>query len=111
MVCSRFDKSPIEGVSLGNECLVDLRAWGWAWFNQLGLPDAERKIYVLKCEFLKWENKSKSRVFVSCPLFGQRFVWKNSDIMRYGMVTQLSDSMVLVDKVFCLSFPQVLGSD
>jgi hypothetical protein len=50
-------------------------------------------------------------VFVSCPLFGQRFVWKNSDIMRYGMVTQLSDSMVLVDKVFCLSFPQVLGSD
>jgi hypothetical protein len=56
-------------------------------------------------------HKSKSRVLVSCPLFGQRFVWKNSDIMRYGMVTQLSDSMVLVDKVFCLSFPQVLGSD
>jgi hypothetical protein len=73
--------------------------------------DAERKIYVVKCKFLKWENKSKSRVLVSCPLFGQRFVWKNSDIMRYGMVTQLSDSMVLVDKVFCLSFPQVLGSD
>jgi hypothetical protein len=106
-----MDKSPVEGVMLGGECLVDLRAWGWAWFNQLGLPDAERKIYVVKCEFLKWENKSKSRVLVSCPLFGQRFVWKNSDIMRYGMVTQLSDSMLLVDKVFCLSFPQVLGSD
>jgi hypothetical protein len=58
---SKMDKSPVEGVILGGECLVDLRAWGWAWFDQLGLPDAERKIYVVKCKFLKYKNDDDPR--------------------------------------------------
>jgi hypothetical protein len=42
----------------------------------------------------------------SCP---QKFVWKNSDVRCYGMVTQMLDDMVLVDNTFCLGFSQVLS--
>jgi hypothetical protein len=106
--CSRLDKSAIEGIRLGTECFVDLRAWGWSWFHSLGLPDMEEKVYVVSCKFLKWESRTRTRVLVSCPLFDQEFVWKNSDVMRYGLVSTLTDSMVLVDTEFCIVFPQVL---
>jgi hypothetical protein len=66
-------------------------------------------VYVVECKYEKWGNKTKTRVVMSCPLFGQKFVWKKSDIMRYGMVRELSDSMVLVDREFAVKYPKVLG--
>ena len=81
---------------------------GWDWLNQLGLPETERKVYVMSCKFLNWDNRSRSRVLMSCPLIGQRFLWKNSDARRHGMVTLMLDGMVLVDKTFSLGYPQVL---
>jgi hypothetical protein len=58
--------------------LIGSKAW-------LGLPlKGER--FMVECAFVQWENKKKTRILVSCALFRQRFVWKNSDVMRFGMV-------------------------
>jgi hypothetical protein len=94
-------------VSPGEKCLVDLRAWGSGWFKGLELP-WEGKWYAVECNYVQWENKKRTRILVSCSLFKQQFIWKNSDIMRYGMVKELSESMVLVDEIFCKSYPRVL---
>jgi hypothetical protein len=51
---SRFDESPVEG---------EMNVW-WAYElgAGLGLISLIFLIYVVRCQFLKWENKSKSRV-------------------------------------------------
>ena len=109
--CLRCDREEISGICLGKECYVDLRAWGSEWFKGLELPHMVEKIYVVECKYLQWENKRKTRVLVSCNLFGQRFIWKNSDVMRFGMVVELSVSMVLVDRGFCEGNPRILRGE
>jgi hypothetical protein len=70
---SSLDKKPIESVVIGSESFVDLRAWGWNWFHQCGLPNERGKNYTVCCKYIQWENKL-TRVQLYCPLFRQSFV-------------------------------------
>jgi hypothetical protein len=70
---------------------------------------SSRKIrYVVFCKYLKWDNEKKTRILISCPLFRQSFVWKNTDIEQYGRMTLLGEGMQAVDEDFVGRYPQVM---
>jgi hypothetical protein len=94
-----------------SSCFVDLRAWGAGWYKSLGLPDTDQLDYVVLCSYLCWENKARTRIQVSCPIFKQKFVWKNTDVMCFGSVSSMAEGMVLVDEVFCDTHPAVLRAN
>ena len=101
----RIANSGIFG--LGDVCYVDLRAWGSSYFEDLSLPGGSIR-YVVKCCYLRWEGKTKRRVEVQCELSETRFFWDAFSVYAYGMVFQLTDKMILVDKRFCDGYPGVL---
>jgi hypothetical protein len=70
----------------------------------LGIDDilGASRVSSLKC----WRVVTLS---ASCPLFKQRFVWKNSDAMRYGTLFTLGEGMVLVDEELVCKYPLLMG--
>ena len=42
-------REPIRGVAIGDVFYLDLRYWGYAWFDDL--PDAYATTYVVTCEY------------------------------------------------------------
>lgn len=104
-----LDARPIEEVKPGEKCYVDLRAWGGEWFEMLKLPFHCGKTYVVECKYVKYDNRTRTRMLLRCDLFGQEFVWKNSDILCYGKIGALHDDLIVVDRDFCNKYPQING--
>ncbi len=50
------------------------------------------------------------RLIIYCSLFDQTFVWKNSDILRYGNYSAIVHGMVLVDNALAAEYPNILSS-
>jgi hypothetical protein len=107
---SKIDREEITAVVPGGECFVDIRTWG-------GKPslreDHKDRIgsYVVLCKYAQWEDSSKTRIFLECPLLRTRYLWKNTDILRHGLCTKLTGTMVLVDCDFLLLDPQALPEE
>jgi hypothetical protein len=73
---------PTDVYSVGKECFVDLRSWGYEWYAQLGLPNFDTSTYVVRALYGKPDNKGKrthAYVKVSFPVFKRTdsldFVW------------------------------------
>ena len=98
----------IQGVEPGMTCFVNLRAWGWDYFEQIGLPDTMERNYMVPCEYLKWTNSKKKKMDVRCDLFGQLFEWSAIDVDAYGRNLVLTDDMVLVNEALCQEHPKLL---
>ena len=51
---------------------LDLRYWGYDWFDALDLPNAYSTTYVVPCEYVAWQTRRRYRfVQVRCPLFDE----------------------------------------
>jgi hypothetical protein len=97
----------VTGVAPGDRCYVDLRAWGFAWFTSLGLPDGD--VYAVECHYVRWVGKGRRSIVVQCALFDQTFTWDAFCVYAWGSNKELG-TMVLVDGDFCRRCPKILGS-
>jgi hypothetical protein len=98
----------VVGVSIGDICYVDLRAWGSGYFENLQLPVHDTK-YVVLCRYIRWEGRNQRRIILECPLFGvDEFAWDSFTVYAYGTEMSILPGMVLVDKAFCRVYPQIL---
>ena len=105
---SQINARGIRDVRPGQKCYVDLRAWGWDYYESIGLPDMVRKTYVVLCKYVKWTNSKKTKIDVRCELFGQFFEWTSVDVQAYGLKMDLEDMMILVDEDFSRDYPKLL---
>ena len=92
----------------GEECFVDLRAWGSAYYESIDLPDMFHRNYVVPCRYVKWTNSKKTKIDVRCELFNQLFEWTAVDVQAYGSRGNLSDEVVLIDEDFVRRYPQLM---
>jgi len=63
---------------------LDLRYWGYEWFDALDLPNAYPTTYVVPCEYVAWQTRRCTKCDVRC-------------LMRCGIpcgTTTMSFSMV-----------------
>ena len=102
----QYNAQGVVGVQPGDSCYVNLKTWGDEYYRSLELPIAE---YVVHCAYLKWTSPRRRKIDLRCALFRQTFEWDATAVRLYGMVTQLKDNMVLVDQLFCQTYPKVLG--
>ena len=54
-------KEPIRNIQLHDVFYLDLRYWGYDWFDTLDLPDAYLTTYVVECEYLAWHTHGRYR--------------------------------------------------
>lgn len=109
----KMNKEPIELIKPGDIIYIDLRAWGWGYFENTGLPcnESDDLRYLVKAQVAKWDNRKHTRAEIYCKLFKQRFIWSNVDVIRYGKINELKDGMKEVDADLCERFPKILKTD
>jgi hypothetical protein len=101
-------RTPITCVQPGDEVFVDLRSYGFTWYNTLGLPDSDFKTYVVLYKYIAWKRKNFT-LEVFCPIFNETFVVDHLFVKQYGSITDFNSShMILIDTDFVNKFPSVL---
>ena len=93
-------KEPIRDVSLHDVFYLDLRYWGYDWFDALDLPNAYLTTYVVPCEYVAWQTRRRYRyVQVRCPLFDEvlHTLWDHYYVFMFGSIRALTDAHTLVD--------------
>ena len=95
------------GISPGEECYVDLKAWGHGYFIKLQLPVVD-KVYVVRCYYRRWNDRKHRGIVMASEIFAEEFVWSAFSVYAYGMDKSLNlDTMVLVDDEFCDRYPLI----
>ena len=104
-------KEPIRGVEVHDVFYLDLRYWGYDWFDTLDLPDAYTTTYVVECKYVAWHTRRRYRfIQVMCPLFDEVLdhLWDHYYVFCYGSIRALTNAHTLIDAQFCLRYPDIL---
>jgi hypothetical protein len=106
------DKKAITMVKPGDSCYVDLRYYGAAWYNNLGLPDSDHSRYVVQHKYTRWNNSAQTEITAECKLFDERFQHRGYFVFAYGStMTFDSKSMIKLDAKWIKKYPQLLPND
>ena len=104
---SKLNSTPISKVSPGDVFFVDLRSYGYEWYENLDLPNADFITYVVRCVYLDWVREPFT-LRARCDIFKELFQVDHFYVISYGSRANFdSTSMVLVDKEFLQRFPRI----
>eukprot|EP01042_Synura_sphagnicola_P036688 gene36688-biopygen18962 len=93
-------RESIRNIALHDVIYVDLRYWGYEWFDTLDLPNAYVTTYVVACEYVAWHTHRRYRyVKVRYPLFDEVLsdLWDYYYVYIYGSISTLTDTHTLID--------------
>jgi hypothetical protein len=103
---TKINKKPITTVKPGDTVYVDLRYYGFAWYESLLLPDSAHVLYVVEMLYIDLSS-SKRKITAKCILFDEVLVFDHYTVVRFGSNKNVND-MKLIDAKFCIQYPQVL---
>jgi len=101
------NKERITTLKPGDVFYLDLRSYGWLWYRNLGLIDADTKTYVTECYVLEFASK-ETKVFIEDRTLNIEFWYRNFDVTCHAYRRDLSRGEVLVDSKLLVDFPQIL---
>ena len=107
---SDVDKMNITSVKPGDTVYVDLRVYSLdddgIWYDNLKLPSAYTKRYVMKGVYSKF-IKGRTIITIKIPIFNDTFTWNTSSVLWYGTDDVFTDDMILVDRDLLIRYPQI----
>ena len=107
---SDIDKMNITTVQPGDTVYVDLRVYSLdddgSWYDNLQLPSAYTKKYVMKGIYSKF-IKDRTIITIKVPIFNDSFSWNTSSVLWYGNDDVFTDDMILVDRDLLIRYPQI----
>lgn len=104
-----MNKETIKDVKAPQKVFVNLRAWGWNYYNNIGLPDADATNYVVECVYTGFYNSRRLKIDIYSKLFNETYVWRNSDVKCYGLAFEKKDEWILVNDSLYRAYPRILG--
>ena len=106
------DKELITAVKPGDTVYVDIRYYGATWYQQLELPEADHRTYMVKHKYTKWSNEKHTEIVAECALFDEVFKHRGYFVYAYGSVKKFdTNTMVLLDKKWIKRFPKLLPNN
>lgn len=103
-----LNRTPITNVKPGDKVFVDLRSYGAAWFDSIGLPESYLKRYVVLYNYTKWTAASHLKIQAYCPIFKETFTVNHMFVRSYGSTFSLDPNMILVDSALVQAYPSLL---
>ena len=97
-------REPIRNIALHDVFYLDLRYWGYEWFDALDLPNAYSTTYVVPCEYVAWQTRRRYRfVQVRCPLFDEMLdtLRDHYYVFIYGSVRTLTHIRLSMNSFAC----------
>jgi hypothetical protein len=81
-----LNASPITEVAVGTFAYVDMRWYGYGWFEAFDLPDHDDAQYVVKFRYEAF-NKERTVADIFCHVFKRRWKVNHVFVVEYGMAT------------------------
>jgi hypothetical protein len=108
-----FNKSPIISIQPGDTRLVDLRCYGYGWYQTLPLEDKDHINYLLEYQYIKWKSRQHLKIEVLCPVFNEVFIVDHYFVFSYGSWTEDDWSnrdltYKIVDEALIRKYPELL---
>jgi len=104
------NRTPIKAVKPGDVVYVDLRCYGFGWYESLDLPDMDNLTYVLEYRYQEFATRQHLKIWSVCPVFNERHCVDHTFVYTYGSFFKVdSATMVLIDRAFIRRFPKLLG--
>jgi hypothetical protein len=114
-IISGMNKEEITSVQPGDTVYSDLRMYNCDWYENLGLPDYEFILYVVKIKYLDWENPmTKKRIAIRCDMLEDEWIGRGSTVgnawvRQFGSVRVFDPGkMTLIDENFLIAYPQII---
>lgn len=105
---ARIKSTPITIILPGDTVFVDLRSWGELWYQKLSIPDPDHIRYYVRGKYLRYSNKSRTKIWMEYPDFRERAIVDGFFVHSYGAVKIQPPGSVLVDAAFIKQHPAVL---
>jgi hypothetical protein len=107
---SDLNRSAITSVKPGVSAFVDLRSYGFQWYQKLALPDLDHLDYVVEYKYGDWSSDKHTKISARCAVFDENYSrLDHLFVYRYGSSLEFQPShMVLIDPSFVLKHPNVL---
>ena len=103
-----INKKPITEVKSGDVAYVDLRCYGFAWYDNLKLPDSDTKTYVLAYHYNS-PKKKRPTINAHVSALNQVFSVNHAFVYMYGSVLSYDpETMVIVDRNLIRQYPAIL---
>ena len=91
---------------------LDLRNFGFAWYDTLSLPDPIHTSYVFRCTYTMWNNtRSHRKIVVRVDLTNESLIFTHYDVLQWGTAYEFTSGMVLIDKEFVRDYPFVVSPE
>jgi hypothetical protein len=81
---STLKRTPITSIKPRDIVYVDIRCYGSAWYKTLPIPNKEHSAYIVEYRYIKWLNKSKTKIQASVPLFKETWTVDHLFVKQYG---------------------------
>jgi hypothetical protein len=104
---ARTNKMPITIVQPGDTVYVDIRYFGFIWYDKLLLPDSVHSRYMVEMMYIDI-SKSLRKITAKCELFDEELVFDHYTVIRFGTNKVIKENMQLIDTNFCIKYPQIL---
>ena len=103
------NKKRITTLEPGQVFYLDLRTYGWSWFEELQLPDFQLKTYVTRCKVVKYVSRG-NKLEIHDVTLDTKFFFGNHDILAHAYRRNLEKGEVLIDKELLAQFPAIKRS-
>ena len=99
---------PIVLVQPGDVIYLDIRAFGFHWYQALTLPEPERMTYVVECTFGK--RMPRNAITLECSLLHRSIIVDNVFVHLYCHRRKFvsADDLRLIDSDFVKAYPELL---
>jgi hypothetical protein len=102
-----INRKSITELKPGDIFYLDLRTYGYLWYEALKLPDAYFKTYVTTCYVESWERKNL-QLHIKDQTLNIYFLFRKYEVVTQAYRRELNESLVLVDAQLLTQFPQIL---
>jgi hypothetical protein len=94
-----------------------LRAFGQSCYNGYGngafdppLPNEDTTVYVIKCEFVHWLNKSFTKARVRCRLLDVNMDWNHDMFRCWAQYSSVASHHIEINEQSLKTYPQIKKS-
>jgi hypothetical protein len=101
------NKRRINTLEPGDIFYLDIRTYGYQWYNNLQLPESDFRTYVVKCSVQTWEIIGY-KLYIVDEILRTEFTYRNFDVISYGYRRTIAEGDTLIDADWVIRYPQLL---
>jgi hypothetical protein len=106
-----INRTNISEVAPGSNVFVNLRFFGFEWYNSLGLPNSDTINYVVAFTYMRWYHKTTfTKIVAACSIFDEIWPVNHNFVRAYGSNYVPSTSDVVVTSTLIHQYPQIITS-